>query len=154
MFSLFRKNKKQLLTEGEQAHIVTAIQQAERTTSGEVRVYIESRCPHVNAADRASEIFFKLKMNKTEYHNGVLVYVAVTDKQMAVFGDEGIHKKVGGTVYWEKELKVLRHHFEKGAIAEGIAQCISEIGNALADHFPYNQSVDKNELPDDIVFGN
>ena len=91
-------------------------------------------------------------MDETKEHNGVLVYVALKDRQLAVFGDEGIHKKVG-TDYWNKEVEVMISNFNKENYAEGIRQCILDIGEALHTHFPYNKDIDKNELPDDIVFG-
>lgn len=153
MLGLFNK-KKPLFTAEEQAYIVASIQKSEVATSGEVRVYVESRCPHINAADRASEIFYKLKMNRTKHRNATLVYVALVDHQMAVFGDEGIHQRVGGYDYWKNELDTLKKYFGEDKIVEGIARCVEEIGQALSKHFPYEKETDKNELPDNIVFGN
>lgn len=147
------KKKTALLNAEQQQQIVAAIKRAEATTSGEIRVYVESRCPHINAADRASEIFFKLKMNRTQHRNATLVYVALTDHQMAVFGDEGIDKKVGGYQFWENELMMMKSYFEKGWIADGISRCVIEIGESLSKYFPFERGTDKNELPDDIVFG-
>jgi hypothetical protein len=31
---------------------------------------------------------------------------------------------------------------------------VIDIGDALHTHFPFDNDTDKNELPDDIVFGN
>jgi len=121
-------------------------------TSGEVRVFIESKCAYVNALDRAIELFPQLNMHQTAQRNGVLVYVAVKDKQLAVFGDEGIHTKVGD-VFWNNAVKEMLTHFNKENYAAGIAEVVSKIGDALKLHFPYNAATDINELPDDIVFG-
>ena len=121
-------------------------------TSGEVRVFIENRCRYMDAFDRAAEIFYQLKMDKTDDRNAVLLYVALKDHQLAVFGDEGIHKKVGPE-YWATELKKMIDAFDRENYAEGIRQCVVDIGEALHHHFPYNMDTDKNELPDDIVFG-
>ena len=150
MFNLFRK--RQFFTAEERNNIVEAVRSTELLTSGEVRVFVESRCRYVDAVDRAAEIFFKLEMDETKEHNGVLVYVALKDRQLAVFGDEGIHQKVG-TDYWNKEVEVMISNFNKENYAEGIRQCVLDIGEALRTHFPYNKDIDKNELPDDIVFG-
>ncbi len=149
----WNKKKKVLLTKEEQQVVLSAIKTAERTTSGEVRVFVEAQCPHLNAVDRASEIFFKLKMDRTQYRNGTLVYVALNDKQMAVFADEAIYNKVGDNSYWENELILMRDFFKRNEIANGIAQCVLDIGKALSTYFPYDNKTDKNELPDDIVFG-
>jgi uncharacterized membrane protein len=131
---------------------VQAIRNAEKETSGEVRVYVESRNPFVNVMDRASEIFFKLKMEKTDDRNAVLLYIAIKDKELALFGDEGIYKKVGAA-YWDSEVKSMIAHFSKDNISNGIEQCVQHIGQTLKEKFPYNSVTDKNELPDEIVFG-
>lgn len=129
-----------------------AVRQAELRTSGEVRVYIESRCRFVDAIDRAAEVFWNLKMDQTALRNGTLVYVAIKDHQAAVFGDEGIHQKVG-TAFWQTEVAKMMGHFRQGHIPDGIIAVVKDIGEALSQHFPYDAATDKNELPDDIVFG-
>jgi uncharacterized membrane protein len=148
--SLFKR--KEFFTEEEKQAIVDAVRVAEQRTSGEVRVFVERHCRYVNAIDRAVEIFENLQMQKTELRNATLVYVATKDRQLAVFGDEGIHQKVGNE-YWANEVVKMINAFNRDNIAEGIRQCVINIGEALALHFPYNRTTDKNELPDDIVFG-
>jgi len=147
---LFRR--KEFFTDEEKQTIVDAVRSAEQRTSGEVRVFVESRCRYVNAIDRAVEIFENLQMQNTELRNATLVYVAIKDRQLAVFGDEGIHQKVGNE-YWANQVMKMINAFNRDNIAEGIRQCVLNIGEALAMHFPYDRNTDKNELPDDIVFG-
>jgi len=148
--SLFKR--KEFFTDEEKQSIVDAVRIAEQRTSGEVRVFVESHCRYVNAIDRAVEIFENLQMQRTELRNATLVYVAIRDRQLAVFGDEGIHQKVGNE-YWANEVVKMINAFNRDNIAEGIRQCVLNIGEALAMHFPYDRGTDKNELPDDIVFG-
>ena len=136
----------------EQSRIVTAIQEAEKKTSGEVRVYIESRCKYVDPLDRAGEIFYGLKMDKTVESNAVLVYLATKDHQLAVFADRGIHSKTGKD-FWGDQVRVMLNHFNKEDYAAGLIEVIYKIGEALYQHFPYLSDTDKNELPDDIIFG-
>ena len=144
--------RKDFFSETEKQLIVSSIQAAERQTSGEIRVFVESRCKYVNPLDRATEIFAGLKMEETAARNGVLVYVALKDKQLALFGDKGIHEKVGAE-FWNKEVKLILSHFNRADYAAGIAHVVEEIGEALRTHFPYDKDGDINELPDDIVFG-
>ena len=146
------QKQKEFFTPEQQELLVAAIRDAEKRTSGEVRVFVESRCRYVDALDRAKEIFFQLGMDKTEQRNGTLLYVAVTDHQVAVFGDEGIHQKVGQQ-YWNDEVKKMLRFFSEQHLVEGMCQCINDIGEALYHHFPYDKETDKNELPDEIVFG-
>ena len=145
--------KKQFFTEEEKKLIVESVQQAERRTSGEIRVFVESRCKYMDAIDRAAEIFFGLKMEQTADRNAVLLYVAMKDRQLAVFADEGIHKRLGQQ-YWNNEIKKLVSNFNRDDYAAGIRQSVTAIGEALYSNFPFDNKTDKNELPDDIVFGN
>jgi uncharacterized membrane protein len=149
---MFLFRKKEFFTDEEKETIVSAVREAEQRTSGEVRVFVEHRCRYVDAFDRAVEIFGRLQMHQTDLRNAVLVYVATRDRQLAIFGDEGIHKKVGDQ-YWENEVRKLISAFNRDNVAEGIRQCVLNIGSALSTHFPYDRNTDKNELPDDIVFG-
>jgi uncharacterized membrane protein len=146
------QKEKDFFTKEEKARIIEAIQQAEQRTSGEVRVFIESRCRFVDPLDRAREVFASLKMGETGLRNATLVYVAVKDRQAAVFGDAGIHEKVGQK-YWEDEVNRMMLAFRQQKLAEGLLLCIRDIGEALHYYFPYDSTTDKNELPDDIVFG-
>ena len=150
LISFFRK--REFFTEEERQQIVEAVRNAERMTSGEVRVFVENRCSYMDAIDRAVELFSELKMNETNDRNAVLVYVALKDHQLAIFGDEGIHSKLGND-YWSAEVKKMIDSFNKENYAEGIKEVVTDIGEALTRLFPYNKDTDKNELPDDIVFG-
>ena len=146
------QKKKDFFSQEENQQLVDAIQKAEQQTSGEVRIFVESKCKYVDALDRAKEIFFSLKMNETELRNGTLIYVAVKDKQAAVFGDEGIHQKVGAQ-YWKDVVTKMLFQFRNQKLADGICQGIYDLGEALKFYFPYQSDTDKNELPDEIVFG-
>ena len=132
--------------------ILDAISNAEKRTNGEVRVFIESRCRFVDPLDRAKELFYKLKMDNTELRNAVLLYIALKDHQLAIFGDSGIHQKVGDA-YWQQEVDLILNTFSGEEIAKGISECVKDIGEALYLHFPFDSRTDKNELPDEIVFG-
>ena len=149
---MFIFKRKPLFDKEQQQEIVSAIQAAERCTSGEIRVFVERHCRYVSPLDRAIEIFRRLGMEKTDARNGVLVYVALKDRQMALFGDKGIHEKVG-VAFWNQQVKTILSHFNNANYSRGIATVVGEIGQALQLHFPYDPDTDRNELPDDIVFG-
>ena len=151
IFSFLSKKKEFFSTE-DQAGIVDAIRLSEKTTSGEIRVYVESKNPFVDATDRAAEIFFKLKMEKTDHRNAVLFYIAMDSKELALFADEGIYKSVGKE-YWDNAVKMMLSQFTRDNISKGIEECIRQIGATLTEKFPYIPTEDKNEFPDDIVFG-
>jgi uncharacterized membrane protein len=148
----FLKRKRRFFSEEEKLLVSNAIRQAEQCTSGEIRVYIESKCSFMDAIDRAKELFTSMGMENTAQRNGVLVYIAIDDHQLAVYGDAGIHEKVG-TIFWNKLVSDMIRDFNKENYAEGIAHCIQQIGTALGSCFPYDRATDKNELSDDITFG-
>jgi uncharacterized membrane protein len=150
IFPLFKKAE--YFTAEEKLRIVDAIRAAEQQTSGEVRVYIESKNAYVDPMDRAAEVFYDLKMDKTDNRNAVLLYIAMKDKQLALFGDEGIYNATGAT-YWNDAVKEMIANISAQHITEGIVNCIHNIGQTLKEKFPFDRVTDKNELPDEIVFG-
>ena len=142
---------KPFLTEEEEQKITAAIAAAEKKTSGEIRVYMESRCSYLDPLDRAKELFYQLKMHETKERNGVLLYLATKDHQLAVYGGQGIHEKVGSD-FWNQEVRQILDEFKEHHFADGIVHVVTDIGAALTTHFPYDKD-DKNELPDHIIFG-
>ncbi len=151
MFGLF--GKKPMLDADSQRRVAACIKEAESKTSGEIRVFVEHHCNYVDPMDRAKEIFASLSMEKTSARNAVIVYVALTDRQFALFGDSAIYEKAGGATFWQSAAAKLTGHLRKNEITEGLCNCIHELGTALATHFPYDPTIKKNELPDEIVFG-
>ena len=134
MFSLFKK--KEFFTATDKAQIVEAIRKAEKETSGEIRIYVESKNSYVDAIDRAAEIFFKLKMQETAHRNAVLLYIAMDHHELALFADEGIYQKAGAE-YWNAAVKNMVAQFTKDNISNGIEQCIAQIGETLKEKFPF-----------------
>jgi uncharacterized membrane protein len=151
IFSFFKK-KRVFFSSADNKQIVDAIQLAEKETSGEIRIYVEGKNPYVDTLDRAKEIFFELKMNNTKERNAVLLYIAMDHHQLALFADEGIYKRVGAA-YWDNAVKEMISFFTRDNISNGIEKCVLHIGETLKAEFPYKADTDKNELPDDIVFG-
>ncbi len=140
-----------LLSESDQKNIVEAITEAERQTSGEIKVHVEKKCPSENPVARAGEIFELLSLHKTALRNGVLIYLAYEDHKFAILGDKGINEKVGQG-FWDSTRNMLSFHFRKGEFTEGLCNGIFEAGQQLKKYFPF-QPGDVNELPDEISFG-
>lgn len=149
MISFFKP--KPYFSKVERERIIEMIRIAETNTSGEVRLFIESRCKSGDPLKRAVELFTQLKMAETAQRNAVILYIAMKDHKVAIYGDEGIHQKVGQD-YWDATIAQLIADFKIKLFVEGITKAVSDIGHKLKAHFPYKSS-DKNELPDDIVFG-
>jgi uncharacterized membrane protein len=137
-------------TKEQKEAIKQAVQQAEKETSGEIRVHVENTCEG-DVLDRAATVFDKLGMAQTELRNGVLFYVALKSHKFAILGDLGINAKVPQN-FWESTKEIIIEHFKKGLFAEGLIEGITMAGKELKQWFPY-QTDDVNELPDDISFG-
>jgi len=138
-----------LFNEEEQQRIRTAIEDAERHTSGQIRVCIEKTCSE-DVLDRAAKYFHKLDMHKTKHRNGVLVYLATVDRKFAIIGDAGINKVVPAD-FWDSTKEDMLQHFKLGNLVEGITTGLEIAGEHLQKFFPHNAD-DSNELSDDIAF--
>jgi uncharacterized membrane protein len=137
-------------TEEERLTIEDAIAIAEKNTSGEIRLFVESECGN-NVMDRAAFIFRELKMHKTKDRNAVLFYLAIDSRQFAILGDSGINAKVEPDFWYDIKL-AMQNHFTEGDFVHGLSNGVKMTGEALQKHFPY-QPEDQNELSNKIVFG-
>ena len=142
---------RKFLSEDDEKLIVDAIERAEINTTGEIRVHIEFKCKKA-PLERAKELFHELEMNQTEARNGVILYIATDDKKVAIFGDEGISKKVDDH-FWQDEIDNLISEFKKGNFEAGIEHVVGDIGEKLKIHFPSDGS-DPDELGNEISFKN
>jgi uncharacterized membrane protein len=134
----------------DQARVVEAIRQAERLTSGEIRVSV-ARFFWGDVEKAAGKVFRRLGMEQTADRNGVLIFLVPSRKRFAILGDAGIHEKVGQEL-WNDSSACLASHFRKGAFTEGLVEVIRMVGDRLATHFPSAGKADQNELPDDVDF--
>lgn len=140
---------RKFFNEQQQQLLMEAIAKAELHTSGEVRIHLENFC-FGNELKAAKKVFGKLKMQHTAERNGILIYIATLSRKIAVFGDEGIHQKLGGA-YWDTMVKNLVEGFKADKKAEVLAECIVDLGKQLGTYFPRKDD-DKNELSNSISF--
>lgn len=139
-----------LLSKEQQEQIVEAIRDAERNTSGEVKVHVEATCPG-DVLERAKEVFAMLNLHQTVQRNGVLFYVASEAHKFAILGDSGIDAAVPDD-FWNEVKECLRTYFKQGDFTGGLTTGIRLAGQQLKSHFPFRDD-DTNELPDEISFG-
>jgi uncharacterized membrane protein len=135
------------LSKAEEQEIVQAIVEAEKNTSGEIRVHIEEHTEK-SPLERAQEVFFELKMDETQDRNGVLFYICVSDKKFAILGDKGINEAVESD-FWNCTKDTVIANFKEGNFKKGLVEGILRAGERLKKYFPY-QSDDTNELSNEI----
>ncbi len=133
----------------EQQSIIKAIQSAELKTSGEIKVHVEESFGD-DVLSRTVDVFRKLKMHETELRNGVLIYIALKDRQFAIIGDVGINEKVPED-FWDVIKDKMQEDFAAGNFTDGLNKAIESAGKALAEFFP-RSGEDKNELSDTLSF--
>lgn len=134
---------KKFFTKEERNEIVSAICDAERKTSGEIRVYLERKSPR-DLMKRAKAVFEKLGMTRTKRKNGVLFYLCLNKRQFVILGDRGIHEKVEKD-FWKSVALQVERHFAQGEFVKGVVSGIIAIGEKLKTHFPWEPG-DTNEL--------
>ena len=130
-----------------------AVRRAEATTSAEIRVHLERRVHRLplqrpDALRRAGKVFAHLGMHLTAERHGVLIYLAVEDRKLAIVGDEGVHRHVGDA-YWEPVRDLMIARLSAGRAVEAVVAGIAEVGRVLARHFPRRPD-DQNELSDQV----
>lgn len=127
--------------------VAAAVTAAEARTAAEIRVHLDHSCPGDPMA-RAVAIFERLGMHRTDLRAGVLVYVAVTDRKLAVIGDAGIHARVG-QAYWDSLVARILSHLRDERPRDGLTDAVGEVGASLAAYFPRRPD-DRNELSDRV----
>src|SRR6059036_4174666 len=146
---------RRFLSEADFDAITRAIKTAEARTSAEIRVHLERRVPRrllvgraPDAVTRAHHVFQRLGMHRTAERHGVLVYLAVEDRRLAVVGDEGIHGRVGDR-HWNRVRDLMVEKLRENAPRQALERAIGELGQALAEHYPRRPD-DRNELSDEV----
>ena len=105
---------RRFLGEADLDAVAAAIATAEAATSAEIRVHLDARCPG-EALARATLVFERLGMHRTAARHGVLIYVSIEDRKLAVLGDRGIHERVG-QAYWDGLVEAVLAHFRGAAV--------------------------------------
>lgn len=135
-------------TSEEEQRIVAAIKQAEKNTSGEIRVHLESKSEEKPTLEYVWKIFEAIGMRRTAQANGVLFYIDINHRTFVIVADEGINKVVPEN-FWNEITEIVTGGFKQGKYAEALEQGILKVGEKLKQYFPYQKN-DINELPDEI----
>jgi uncharacterized membrane protein len=142
------------LSDEDFAAVSAAIVEAERQTAAEIRVHLERHVKHrrwsrrVEPLARARRLFTHLGMHRTAQHHGVLIYLALEDRKLAIVGDEGIHARVGDA-YWHRIRNLMIERLRQGRTRDALVESVGEIGRVLTQHFPRRPD-DVNELSDQV----
>ena len=128
--------------------VVQAITEAEKLTSGELRVFI-SRHPCTDPLEAAHREFDRQGMRKTPLRNAVLFYFVPASRQFAIAGDEGIHFRCGD-VFWKDVAGEMSQLLKEGRFTDAIVAGIHRAGVEMARHFPKYPG-DRDDLPNTVL---
>lgn len=134
-------------SERQETILVKNIQEAEKNTSGEIRVHIENTA-RMYVFERALEVFQELGIEETKQSTGVLLYIAIEDRQFAILGDKKINKSIPPD-FWENTRQKMEQEFKQGRLLEGLCEGIKMVGEHLKLHFPAVKH-DKNEFSNQV----
>ncbi|HPC95854.1 MAG TPA: TPM domain-containing protein [Sedimentisphaerales bacterium] len=140
---------KSFLTAAEAAGVHAAVAEAERRTSAELKVVLARHC-WGDLKRKARRIFRELGLDRTEGRNCVLILLILTNREFLIYGDEGIHARVGQG-FWDDVRREMQEAFGRNAFGDGIAAGVRRIGEKLAQHFPCQRN-DVDEISNEIVY--
>jgi uncharacterized membrane protein len=140
---------REFLSKVDHDRIVQAIREAERNTSGEIRVFVQRGKLKSDPLAAAQRKFHRLSMHKTRERNAVLIFVAPRAHKFAVVGDKAIHQKCGDE-FWQRIVERMRTHFQKEKFSDALVEAINEVGKVLASDFPKTRG-GTDQLPDDVI---
>ena len=137
------------LSQEEKQEVETAIAAAERNTSAEIKLVLVSHC-WGNIWDKAASVFRKHQLHRTQERNAVLIMLVTTNRELAIYGDDGIHQKVGQSL-WDDVKDQMLAEFRKDHFVAGLTIGVTRIGEKLAEFFP-PRADDVNEIADEVVY--
>lgn len=123
-----------ILDEYERQQLAEAVAEAEGRTSAEIKVVI-ARHSWGDIRSKAVRMFRKLGLERTAARNAVLILVATADREFIIYGDVGIHRKVGQE-FWDNVRDVMAHSFAEGEFGQGLCDAVRLAGGMLERHFP------------------
>jgi uncharacterized membrane protein len=111
------------------------LSEAERGSTGEIRVHLSRRWFERDSFVRATALFREFGMTRTAKRNGVLIYVNLKKHKFAIVADEGITAAVGNK-FWEKLGRELAVDLRSTHHENAVAMTVRRVGEALRKHFP------------------
>jgi uncharacterized membrane protein len=143
---------KNFLSRQDLRDIAESIAEAEKRTSGEIRVAIRQKRSKkektLTVEQLARHEFAHLGMVKTQERTGILIFVLLEDREFHILADEHINQKVEPDS-WQKVAGAMSARFAKKEFRDGFITAVQTVGDHLAKHFPVKPG-DKNELSNKV----
>lgn len=114
--------------------IRAAIDAAETGTSGRIGVHVVHGRT-ADALETAREQLHDAGLHEHPDRNAVVFLVAPKSRRFAVYGDAGIHARVGEE-FWTQLVAEMAPYFERRQATQGLLYGIARVGEELRRHFP------------------
>lgn len=102
-------------------------------------------------AERAREVFARLRVWDTEENNGVLIHLLLADRAVEIVADRGVHARVGAGA-WETICQRMEAAFRTGDFEAGTLAGIAAVSDLLTHEYPATPGTSRNELPNEPAF--
>ncbi|MBI4953645.1 MAG: hypothetical protein HY908_16590 [Myxococcales bacterium] len=112
------------------------------------RLFTTRRRMRAEVRRSALGAFFELGVGRTRERTGVLVFVALLEREVEVVADHGIDFQLCGEA-WERAQASLRASLRGGLDLERFLAALGALGAPLAEAAPRRED-DVNELPDEM----
>lgn len=138
-----------LLTQNEIHMLETKISVLEKLTSAEFKIIF---CQHAWAGiqRKAEKLFKKYGLDKTRERNAVLLLIVEKDRELLIYGDEGIHQK-SSTEHWPAVRDAILEGFRSDDFYTGISTGIEMVVENLKQNFPADDN-NHSEVSNEILF--
>ena len=143
---------KSFLSKQDLREIAHAIAEAEKRTSGEIRVSVRQKRSKkekdLTVEQLARHEFAHLGMIKTTERTGILIFILLDGREFHILADEHINQKVPPDS-WQNVADAMAARFSKKEFRDGLVAAVQSVGDHLATHFPARPG-DKNELSNKV----
>jgi len=101
------------------------------------------------AGERAELEFYRAGIGATTGSTGILLFLAIEDRQAVVLADKAISSKLSPDA-WSEVLNLMLQGLRRGRCAEGLTAAVHRCGEILSAHFPI-ETDDSNELTNRLI---
>ncbi|RXF70310.1 TPM domain-containing protein [Hansschlegelia zhihuaiae] len=113
------------------------------------RALMIDRLPSAAAHETAARAFAELGLGRTKERTGVLIHVAIADRNVEVIADEGVHAAVAPET-WRETVHDVVAAAKQGRLADGVVAAVKRCGDALSEALPPEPGLG-DELPNEPV---
>ncbi|MDX1584717.1 MAG: TPM domain-containing protein [Thermoanaerobaculia bacterium] len=131
------------LTPDEITRVEAKIGAVEQLTSAEIRVAL-TRSSWMGIGNKAARLFRKYGLHQTDERTGVLILVDVKNRELLIYGDEGINRRVEED-FWDRIRDAMIVELREDRLADALITGVHQVGRQLSSLLPSRE-----ENPDEL----